>query len=422
MSGQGNLKTYLKVFVNIGILLVLLLLCVFVVPRIIIYFMPFVIGWMIALIASPPVRFLEKHLKIKRKVGSAVTIIAVIAAVIIGGYLLGAKLIEEIIDFIGDLPLMWEGLQSDFAESAQRLQVASRLLPKSLGDTIKDVSENIGEYVGDFVGKLVNKMSSPTLEALSRFAGNIPSIFIGVVMCLLSAYMFVADKEYVPNLLRKVLPLSITERFSLIKRGLYRAVGGYFKAQFKIEIWMYLLLTTGFWILRVRYAFLIAIGVALLDLLPFFGTGTILLPWAAIKFLSGDYMMVIGLLIIWGVGQLARQMIQPKIVGDSVGLAPIPTLVLLFVGYKAAGVIGMIIAVPIGIIVLNMYEEGVFDTFLDSLKILYAGLSNFRHLTQEDMEAVRIYKEKEKKRIEARERKLKEQQEKQEKQEQGREA
>ena len=412
MSGQGNLRTYLKVFVNIGILLVLLLLCIFVVPRIIIYFMPFVIGWIIALIASPPVRFLEKHLKIKRKVGSAVTIIAVIAVVIIGGYLLGVKLVEEIVDFIGDLPLMWEGLQRDFAESAQRLQVASRLLPKSLGDTIKNISENIGEYVGDFVGKLVEKMSSPTLEALSRFAGNIPSIFIGVIMCLLSAYMFVADKEYVPNLLKKVLPLSITERWSLIKRGLYRAVGGYFKAQFKIEVWMYLLLATGFWILRVRYAFLIAIGVALLDLLPFFGTGTILLPWAAIKFLSGDYMMVIGLLIIWGVGQLARQVIQPKIVGDSVGLAPIPTLILLFVGYKAAGVIGMIIAVPIGIIILNMYEEGVFDTFLDSLKILYASLSNFRHLTQEDMEAVRIYKEQEKKRIEAKERKLKEQQEK----------
>lgn len=412
MSGQGNLRTYLKVFVNIGILLVLLLLCIFVVPRIIIYFMPFVIGWIIALIASPPVRFLEKHLKIKRKVGSAVTIIAVIAVVIIGGYLLGVKLVEEIVDFIGDLPLMWEGLQRDFAESAQRLQVASRLLPKSLGDTIKNISENIGEYVGDFVGKLVEKMSSPTLEALSRFAGNIPSIFIGVIMCLLSAYMFVADKEYVPNLLRKVLPLSITERWSLIKRGLYRAVGGYFKAQFKIEVWMYLLLATGFWILRVRYAFLIAIGVALLDLLPFFGTGTILLPWAAIKFLSGDYMMVIGLLIIWGVGQLARQVIQPKIVGDSVGLAPIPTLILLFVGYKAAGVIGMIIAVPIGIIILNMYEEGVFDTFLDSLKILYASLSNFRHLTQEDMEAVRSYKEQEKKRIEAKERKLKEQQEK----------
>ena len=163
---------------------------------------------------------------------------------------------------------------------------------------------------------------------------------------------------------------------------------------------MYVLLAAGFTVLKVRYAFLIAIVVAFLDLLPFFGTGTILLPWAAVKFFNGEYGMVIGLLVIWGVGQLARQLIQPKIVGDSVGLSPIPTLILLFVGYKSAGVVGMIIAVPVGIIILNMYEEGVFDTFLNSLKILYASISNFRHLTDEDMEAVHIYKEQEKRRLE----------------------
>ena len=172
-------------------------------------------------------------------------------------------------------------------------------------------------------------------------------------------------------------------------------MGGYFKAQLKIELWMYVLLGIGFSVLRIRYAFIIAIGVAFLDFLPFFGTGTVLIPWAVIKFLSGDYTLVIGLLIIWGVGQLARQLIQPKIVGESVGLSPIPTLFLLFIGYKAGGVAGMILAVPIGIIVLNMYQEGVFDTTLDSLKILYASVSNFRHLNADDMESVRIYRERE---------------------------
>ena len=217
-------------------------------------------------------------------------------------------------------------------------------------------------------------------------------------MCLLSSYLFVADKDYLPNLLSKVVPEAITERWNMIKRGLRHAVGGYFKAQIKIEIWMYLLLGIGFTVLKVRYAFIIAIGVAFLDFLPFFGTGTVLVPWAIIKFLNGDYTMVIGLLIIWGVGQMARQLIQPKIMGDSMGLAPIPTLILLFVGYKVGSVAGMIIAVPIGIIVLNMYGEGVFDTTINSLKILYASISNFRHLNDEDMEAVRIYREMEKQR------------------------
>ncbi len=396
MTVDGRKRTYLKVLLNLGIVAVLLLFFIFAVPRIIIYFMPFVIGWLIAWVASPLVHFFEKKLKIKRKAGSAFVIISVIALVILVGYLVSAKVAEETIDFISEIPEMWEGMQEDFKQVGERLEVASRFLPESLRTAINNFTANIGEYLGGFVGGL----SSPTLEALSRFAKNIPSIIIAIIMCLLSAYLFVADRDYLTRMLTRALPKSIVDRFELIRRGLRRAVGGYFKAQLKIELWMYVLLAVGFTILKVRYALIIAIGVAFLDLLPFFGTGTVLLPWAVVKFLSGDYTMVIGLLIIWGAGQLARQLIQPKIVGDSVGLSPIPTLILLYMGYKAAGVMGMIIAVPIGIIVLNMYEEGVFDTFLNSLKILYASISNFRHLTDEDMNAVSVYKELERKRLE----------------------
>lgn len=400
MDEKGNRRTYLKVFINLGIMLVLLLVCIFVVPRVIVFFMPFVIGWIIALIASPLVSFFEKKVKIKRKAGSAFVIIAVIALVILAGYLLGIKLTEEIVDFIGELPEMWETTRQDFEEIGQKLEAASKYLPKEIEVAITSITSNIGEYLGELFGGL----STPTIEAVSRFTMNLPSIIIGIIMSLLSAYFFVADKDYVSNLLHKVMTESMIDRFNMIKRGLVRAVGGYFKAQLKIELWMYLLLVIGFTILRIRYAVLIAIVVAFLDLLPFFGTGTVLIPWAVIKFLSGDYTMVIGLLIIWGVGQLARQLIQPKIVGESVGLAPIPTLFLLFIGYKAAGVVGMIIAVPIGIIVLTMYEEGVFDTTIKSIKVLYASLSNFRHLNDEDMEAVRIYRE-EKSRMKKREEK-----------------
>ena len=396
---MGNKRIYLKVFVNLSIMLALLLVCIFILPRFIVCFMPFIIGWIIALIASPLVKFFEKQLKIKRTAGAAFVIISVIALVILAGYLLGAKLIEETTNFVSELPEMWESTLEDFEEVGEAFETAGKYLPESLQTTFKKVTANIGTYLGDFFGGL----SEPTIEALGRFAMDLPSILIGIIMCLLSSYLFVADKDYLPNLLSKVVPEAITERWNMIKRGLRHAVGGYFKAQIKIEIWMYLLLGIGFTILKVRYAFIIAVGVAFLDFLPFFGTGTVLVPWAIIKFLNGDYTMVIGLLIIWGVGQMARQLIQPKIMGDSMGLAPIPTLVLLFAGYKVGSVIGMIVAVPIGIIVLNMYEEGVFDTTINSLKILYASISNFRHLNDEDMEAVRIYRELEKQRKEKQE-------------------
>lgn len=384
-------RTYLKVFLNLGIMLVILLLCMFVLPRVIIYFMPFVVGWVIAWIASPLVRFFEKKLKVKRMAGSAFVIITVIGLVIFAGYFLGVRLTEQVVDFIGELPEMWEGAQEDLTEIELKLDAMSRYLPRDVQLSLKKLTENVTEYLGGFFGDL----SLPTIEAVSRFAMNLPSILIAIIMCLLSAYFFVADREYLPNLLSKAMPESIIEHYEMIKRGLKHAVGGYFKAQIKIELWMYVLLAIGFSVLKIRYAFIIAIGVAFLDFLPFFGTGTVLLPWAVIKFLSGDYTLVIGLLVIWGVGQLARQLIQPKIVGESVGLSPIPTLFLLYIGYKAGGVAGMILAVPIGIIILNMYQEGVFDTTLDSLKILYASISNFRHLNEADMEAVRIYREKE---------------------------
>ncbi len=393
-----NRRTYLKVLVNLGLMLLLLLVFIFVVPRLIFVFMPFVVGWVIALIASPLVKFFEKTLKIKRKAGSAFVIISVIALVVLAGYLVGMKLTQETASFIGELPDMWESTLQDFTEVGEKLANASRYLPETVQSTFKGIADNVEDYIGDLIGRL----GTPTIEALGRFAMNLPSIIIGIIMSVLAAYLFIADKEYVPNLLAKIMPEAMIERWDMVKRGLRHAVGGYFKAQLKIEFWMYLLLGFGFTILKVRYAFIIAIAVAFLDFLPFFGTGTVLLPWAVVKFLSSDYTMVIGLLIIWGVGQLARQLIQPKIMGDSMGLDPIPTLVLLYLGYKVGGVLGMIIAVPIGIIVLNMYEEGVFDTTLNSLKVLYASISNFRHLNEEDMKAVYIYREVEKKRIEAR--------------------
>ena len=381
-------RTYLKVFLNLGLVLCILLFCIFLLPRIIIWFMPFVAGWIIALIASPLVHFFEKRLKIRRKAGTAFVIISVIALVILAGYLIGAQLVEQIAEFIGDVPKLWEAAQEDFAQIGEKLSVALKYLPAELQLTINSITGNVQEYFGG----IMESISEPTITALGNFVGSLPNIVISVIMSLLFAYFYVADKGYLSGLLEKAIPDSVLARLQMIKRGLTKAVGGYFKAQLKIEVWMYLLLGIGFSILQVKYAFLIAIGVAILDLLPFFGTGTVLIPWAIIKFLSADYKMVIGLLIIWGVGQLARQLIQPKIVGDSVGLAPIPTIILLFVGYRVAGVIGMIIAVPIGIIILNLYEEGVFDTTINSLKILYAGISNFRHLTKEDMEEVERYR------------------------------
>lgn len=397
------MKTYCKALANIAIALAVILLVIFAVPRLLVYFSPFVVGWIISLIAGPMVQFFEKKVKLKRKAGSAFVIVVVIGLVVLVLYLIGSILVEELIGFINSLPSIWASAEADFNDIGRNLNVIYRRLPSNLQDSITEITEQVASYAGDLFGKI----STPTITAVGNFAKQLPAVIIGIIMALLSSYLFVAERYTIAEWFRENTPSSIQNRYGMMKRSFVKAVGGYFKAQLKIEVWMYLLVFVGLSILRVEYAFLIALGIAFMDFFPFFGTGTIMVPWAIIKILSSDYKMAIGLLIIWGVGQLARQLIQPKIVGDSIGVAPIPTLFLLYIGYKVSGVIGMIVAVPIGLIVYTMYQEGAFETTKKSILILVAGINNFRKLRDQDMVLVEemLKNEKEKKEELAREEK-----------------
>ncbi|MGN0280252.1 MAG: sporulation integral membrane protein YtvI [Lachnospiraceae bacterium] len=384
---KQSVKTYLKVILNLVTALVALLLCIFLLPKCILFFMPFIVGWIISLIASPVVRFFEEKLKVKRKAVSALVIIAVLAVVVLLVYAVIAKLVQEGINFINELPQLRDNIMAQFSLIGANLQGVYNRMPADA----QQVWDQIAGELGNFFSNLMGDASLPGFEAVGNAAKRIPDVFLAVVMCLLSAYFFVADKTYMPNVMQKYVPDSIRYRFDLIRRSFSKAIGGYFKAQLKIECWIYILLCIGLLILDVPYAFLVAVGIAFMDFLPVFGTGTIMIPWAIIELLGKNYKMMFGLLAIWLVGQLVRQVIQPKIVGDSIGMDAIPTLFLLYIGYKVAGVMGMILAVPIGIILVNLYEEGAFDTTKQSIQILVAGFNRFRKIRPADMAIVAEY-------------------------------
>ena len=371
----------LKLIVNILISLVILLLCIFVVPRLVLFFMPFVIGWIISCIANPLVVFLERKLKIKRKAGIVVVIVCVIAAVIGIGYGLGVILWRQISGFIQEIPTMWEIVKQDFDTFG--VWIDQYIGVRSL--KFADALNNLGNIIGEMITNLPKSFNFSTFEGMGSMVGNIASVIISIIMCMLSAYFFIADRDWLGSFLNKVLPENIIHKYDVFASSLKQAVGGYFKAQFRIEIWMYILLLIGLTVLKVRYGLLIALLIAFLDFLPFFGTGFVLIPWAIVNVIGGNYLRALGFLIIWGSGQLFRQLIQPKIMGDSIGMEPIPTLFLLFVGYRLAGVGGMLVAVPIGIIVVNMNEAGFFDTPKYSIRLLVQNINQFRQLNEDEI-------------------------------------
>ncbi len=358
---------------------------VFLFPRILGFFSPFIVGWVIAWLANPLVQFLEGKLKIKRKAGTVIVAITAIGAVCLICYGVVSLLVEQATGFIESIPDLAHGLEEDFKQIDLNLSVVLDGLPSTVQMQLEDIYENLSAYGAELMGQY----SAPTVEAVGDFAKNIPSIIISVIMGALAAYFFVVDRDYLSKSIQKYVPKNLQKRSGLVLHNLKFAVGGYVKAQLKIEVIMYFILLIGLSLLGIPYAILIAFGMALLDILPFLGTAIVLIPWAAVKLLSGDYTMAIGLLIIWGVGQLIRQIIQPKIMGDSIGMSPIPTLFLLFVGYKTYGVLGMILALPVGIILVKMNEEGIFDTVKNSLSMGVKLFNDARRLDEKDMEYIK---------------------------------
>lgn len=367
-------RPYWKVIVSLAVSLIGTILFIYVGYRLLAFFMPFVIGWFLAYVASPLVNWLEKRVRIVKKLGSALIIILVLAGVGLLCYFLGSKLWQEIRALIENMPGIYRDLESGFYTVGENLEGIFEMLPEEVQEGWQTMISNLDQTMGNLIGRI----SEPTMAAAGNFAKRIPSIFIGTIVTFISSYFFIAEREEVIIWAKKVAPDPLVERMSMVMDNLKYAVGGYFKAQFKIMIVVCLILIVGFVILDVHFYFLLAILIALLDFLPFFGTGTALIPWGLYKLIVGDYKMVIGLVILYGVTQLVRQLIQPKLVGDSMGLKPLLTLVFLYAGYKIGGVIAMIFAVPIGMILMNLYKAGAFDYILDDVKILMEGLLKLR--------------------------------------------
>lgn len=335
---------------------------------------PFVVGWVIAMIASPLVNWLEKKFNIVKKLGSALVVIVVLALIVLILYFSISKLVTETISLLENVPQLYKELEAGLDQIGESLQGIFHRLPPQFQEGWENILLNMDQKVGTFI----TKISEPTVAAAGNFAKRVPSFLISTIVAIMSAYLFTVEHEEVLVWAKKTAPPSVVKRMTLVSDNLKYAVGGYLKAQFKIMGVVFLILWVGLSLLQVHYAVLIAIAIAFLDFLPFFGTGTAMIPWALYKFLVGNIKMAVLLLIVYAITQLVRQLIQPRMLGKSMGLNPLVTLILLYLGYRLGGVTGMIVAVPLGMILINMTEAGAFDYILDDVNILVEGILGLR--------------------------------------------
>jgi len=356
-------QIYEKLLVHLIIYTGIVLFCIFVLPKLVVFFLPFVIGWIIASIANPLVHFLEKHIRLVRKHGSMLVIIGAILLIAAGLYALITAIVSEVHSLLLDLPQFYTEALTQLTQISDSLEQIFKNIP-FLSGKLEGIVSDLPVTVTDLIS---NSDLSAWSTATHAFH-SVADILLAIIIVFLSAYFFTVERENIARILSEKTPAIVKKYTDMIVSIFTRAVGGYFKAQFKLAIVVFIVLYLGFKIIDIKYSCMLAILVAFLDFLPVFGTGFVLWPWMAADLVLGNYMETIILLVIYALCQLIKQILQPKMVGDSIGISPIMTLFFLYIGYKLRGFLGMLISIPIGMIVIEFYRAGMFQTLEQDAK------------------------------------------------------
>ncbi|MCI8378366.1 MAG: sporulation integral membrane protein YtvI [Lachnospiraceae bacterium] len=375
MRDDERKELHKRIWTNLFVSLAILLAVIFIGPRLISFFMPLIIAWILATIVNPIVVFLENKIKIMRKHGSAIVI--VLALLLVGGliYMAIHALIVQIVLLVQDLPEVYGQVMLNLQESLNELHQKFHFIPGNLQQILDDNDDKINEFVFSFFDSL----KTDSISAVGNFASSIIDIFVLVVLTLMISYFFVAKRDEIRGGIKKYMPQGIKNFWNMAMDTCLRALAGYIKACFQIMIIVFIILFVIFGgIMHVKYASLLALLTAFLDFLPFLGTGIIITPWAIYCAITGEYVNVIILVVTYVICLLAHRLLEPKLVGDSVGMSPFATLISMFIGYRLIGMLGLILGIPVGMVIMAFREKGMFESYIRGVKILAKDIDEYR--------------------------------------------
>ncbi len=335
--------------------------------RLIGLFLPFIIAYFLSVALSPLVNKLERKLKIPRNIATILIILLVVG--ILGSIISSIiwKIIGEARDVYRQLPQIIAEVKDTWAVVSIKLSNLVNGMPES----VQSMVGNFGESTGAALGELMKNSYSPAISGIGSFAKSLPGVFVWIIVFMLSLYFMIADAAKLRSLARGIFSKKFRERFSEVKQEIKRYLGGYIKAQLIIMSIAAIIIFLGLSILNVQFALLIALAIAIFDALPFFGSGAVLWPWSLISFLNGNLKAGFGLIIIYIAVIFTRQMIEPKIVSENIGVNPIFTLLSMYLGYKIFSIGGMILGPMLLILTVSLYKASVFDGIIRFFKLYF---------------------------------------------------
>ncbi len=345
--------------------LALTLLLLLVIFKLSVFYIPFLISFVLALIFEPLIKFLMKKLKWTRRV-SSILVIFVSVAILIG-----------IIGW-GTVTLFNEAtnLLSNSGEYFGKIQdlINNFMNNNSLLEKLPiDLSESITNAQGELISGVTTWITN-ILIGIRDWIMRIPNLIMSIFFVLISLYFMCTDKIYMIDQLEHHLPDIWTKKISKHLHAITYKLGRYLRAEASLIFITFLISLIGLTVyniigLNVGFPLLISLGIAFVDALPILGSGAVMAPWAIIEVINGNIKLGIAVIILWAIMGIVRNILEPKLVSKHIGIHPVFTLIAMYTGYKLIGFFGMILG-PILLIVLKeiytpLIDKGVLRSIFD---------------------------------------------------------
>ncbi len=345
-----------KALIKKGLYLVLFFVGIYVcVTYVLGYIAPFLIGYIFSLVLeplanfvsnSPPMKYLfRNNISIRRTIAAFFCLLVLAVVIVFLGATVTAQLISQSKSFTTNLPFYLQ----ETIKAIDKLKVSYNdmflIIPAELQDTLYESIRAISTNIASTAGNSLRHSST-------SFVSAIPVFLISLVLCFVSTFFFIKDKAIIRAVIKEQSPKWMHTAFSHVRRGLFQAIIGYIKAQLIVMSITFSIATVGLTLIRYEYSILVGLLIAFVDALPILGSGSILWPWAALSLISSNYTQAVGLLIIYVCILAVRQIVEPKVLGEQIGVHPLLTLIALYMGLKIFGVFGFIIG-PVCVVTLK---------------------------------------------------------------------
>lgn len=299
------------------------------------YIAPFFIGWVLSILICIPTDFLNYKFKIPRWISVILSIVLVIFIIVIVINAVISKIFYELYSFAGYLPEEFNQL----TDSLLKLQNAYSDFFNIIPDQFKDVFQN---SVNGFANMLTTTLGNTIKSFSITIVSTLPSLIFKFVITIISLFFFAKDRDLINSFLLRQLPKNFINTMKLFKEGIIDSFMGYIKTQLIIMCFTSSITVIGLFILKSEYILLMSILISVVDALPVLGSGFILFPWTIFSLILGNYNVAIGLIIIYLVIQLTRQVIEPRIYSNQMGMYPIVTLISMYICMQMFGFFGFI--------------------------------------------------------------------------------